>query len=314
MSNVSKGQLETPDMSVVLCAMGRLELAAYGFRSWMIQDADRPYQIIMCLFNDQRELFERLTVGKNPHCQVEIHTFDRPSFFNISASNNLGLHFARGRYVTFANSDIIYPRHYIRRSAAGMIANHLYYATGTRANLTLAHTKALRPPETYTAEDSFDFLDRDSDAMELEVWPGFSPWIIERELVLKLGGYDPKVLVIEDRDLEDRAMHYLRRHKMQDCIYAMINLVGYHLYHPTSELFINYIDSRVIIDRRRAAMAADPNGADDIIENHLDSLPELIEEVRRTQKPPPLKKYRQNFVKKVISRFHKAGKVLIGRR
>src|SRR4051795_5441010 len=81
-----------PQLSVVLNIMGRLELADYGFRSWMLQDLDRPYEVVCNLFNDQQARYEQLAQGRNSNCRLVIHAYERPAFFNISAANNLGLH------------------------------------------------------------------------------------------------------------------------------------------------------------------------------------------------------------------------------
>src|SRR5436190_3945422 len=146
-------------LTIVLNAMGRLELADLGFRSWMLQEWDRPYQVVMSLFNDEKARFEALTEGKNPNCQVIIRTYERPAHFNISAANNIGLHFAIGKYVMFANSDIIYPSNYGRRFAEMMDQQNLGYAVGSRVNLTEQETLALRPASTYTLENNLDFVD-----------------------------------------------------------------------------------------------------------------------------------------------------------
>src|SRR3954470_22389218 len=123
-------------LTVVLNAMGRLNLAELGFRSWMLQEGDRPYQVVLSLFNDEHARFEKLTEGKNPNCQVVIRSYEKPAFFNISAANNLGLHFATGEFVMFANSDIVYPSGYGRRFTENMRRSRLGYATGARFNVT----------------------------------------------------------------------------------------------------------------------------------------------------------------------------------
>src|SRR3954462_15747994 len=145
-------------LTVVLNAMGRLNLAELGSRSWMLQEWDRPYQVVLSLFNDERERFEKLTEDKNPNCQVWIRTYQKPAFFNISAANNLGLHFATGEFVQFANSDIVYPSWHGRRFAENMRRSRLGYAAGARYNVSEELTAALRPAAEYTMQDNFDFM------------------------------------------------------------------------------------------------------------------------------------------------------------
>src|SRR5438874_2449745 len=100
------------EVSIILNVMGLRELAVYGFRSWLLQDYERPYEVVLNLFYPCRELFEPLIAGANPNCQVRIFQHEEPEYFNISASNNLGLHLSGGRVIFFANSDIIYPSHF----------------------------------------------------------------------------------------------------------------------------------------------------------------------------------------------------------
>src|SRR5688572_22260319 len=111
-SNTTTGDVAA---SIVLNVMGLRDLAVYGFRSWLLQRYEQPYEVILNLFYPCRELFDPLLEGANSNCIARIYQYEQPAFFNISASNNLGLHHSRGRYVAFANSDIIYPTNYLSR-------------------------------------------------------------------------------------------------------------------------------------------------------------------------------------------------------
>ena len=115
--------------------MGRLELADYGFRSWMLQELDRPYEVILLLFNDQQARFEKLAEVPHPNCRLLIKSYERPAFFNISViANNLGIHFARGRYILFANADVIYPGGTARTISDELTRRDICYAILSRAS------------------------------------------------------------------------------------------------------------------------------------------------------------------------------------
>ena len=78
-------------VSIVLNDMDRTFFAGYGFRSWLLQDMDESYEVIINLFNDQKSYFDNLTAGANPNANIKICVYDRPAYFNISAANNLGI-------------------------------------------------------------------------------------------------------------------------------------------------------------------------------------------------------------------------------
>jgi len=144
--------------SIVLNDMDRSSLAAYGFRSWMLQDIQEPYEVVINLFNDESPRYEALTRGANSACQPVIHVHDRPRFFNIAAANNLGLHFSTGTYVLFANSDVIYPSNHLREFTGELQERDICYSQGARVNLTREQTLALAPAGRYSMSDNFDFL------------------------------------------------------------------------------------------------------------------------------------------------------------
>jgi hypothetical protein len=300
-------------LTVVLNAMGRLELADLGFRSWMLQNWDQPYEVVLSLFNEQQPRFEALTVGKNPNCRVIIRSYDRPAFFNISAANNLGLHFATGQYVLFANSDIIYPSWYGKRFIANMERHRVGYAVGSRFNLTHEQTVALRPGDQYTQENNFDFLDAQwSYADPSPIWLACGPWMIRRDVALAIGCFDPAVLVCEDDDISSRAVHYLARHGEQDSNMCFLQMMGFHLYHPTSELFNSFSAVKKIVVPRRDRLRSQPDSLEDSIPNRLDDLNSLVEQLRSTPKPPVGAKYRENPFRKVGGRITSAVKILAG--
>ena len=50
MSSDTGGQIHA---SIVMNVQGTPELGAYGFRSWMLQSFDRPYEVILNLFAEE---------------------------------------------------------------------------------------------------------------------------------------------------------------------------------------------------------------------------------------------------------------------
>jgi hypothetical protein len=273
-------------VSIVLNDMDRTFFALYGFRSWLLQDISEPYEIIFNLFNNQAQRFHELQVGANTNACVIMKVYERPNYFNISAANNLGLHVAKGKYVLFANSDIIYPRHFLREFIGEISKKNIFYALGARINLAANWTTGLLKAGKYTLTSGFDALVGCEHRGGGKLGGYGSPWTVLRSVAERLGGFDPLVLCHEDSEFNDRVMHYLRRTGQQNCLFAVTDLFGYHMNHSGSELYDASVYSKSILEPRRLRLIADPDSDEDMIPNHLASLGALKETLYRTQPPP----------------------------
>lgn len=265
--------------TIVLNDMDRTREATYGYRSWLLQDISQPYEVVLNLFNDQRPLFEALAKDGNLRCTIKTNVFPPPKFFNISAANNIGLHFATGKYVIFANSDIIYPSHYLRLLVEELDRRQICYAIGAaRVNLSAAQTRALAEPVQYTSHGNFDFLVGCENLPGRVLLHGLAPWVVLGQVARQIGGYDPLVLCHEDSEFNDRVMHYLRRTGQQQCLYAIHDLYGYHLHHPGSELYHLSALAKAVLEPRRLRLLENPNSTEDIVPTNLDSLEALLQD------------------------------------
>ncbi|MGA2585266.1 MAG: hypothetical protein ABSG31_18505 [Tepidisphaeraceae bacterium] len=298
-------------LSIALNVMGRVELAEYGFRSWMLQDAEEPYEVVLNLFNEDLPKFQKLSEGRNPNCKLIIKTYPKPEYFNISAANNLGIFHSTGRHVLFANSDVIYPSRIARRLVDDLERHSIAYFILTRANLTEEQSQALKAPNNYRRAGDFDGLDELAIA---SIWRADNGWVVRRDVAIAIGGFDPKILVMEDVDITDRLGHYLARKNIQHGILGSVDLRGYHLYHPTSELFDTNHEARQILTARRARLQKDPNSTEDVMPTNFNSHEVLAEEIRNTVRPAKLNRYRQDTGKKVVKRVKRAFDVLRGKR
>lgn len=272
--------------SIVLNDMDRSSLAAYGFRSWMLQDIQEPYEVVINLFNDERPRYEALTHGANSACQPVIRVYDKPRFFNIAAANNLGLHFSTGTYVLFANSDVIYPSNYLRELTEELRKRDICYATGARVGLSPEQTLALAPAGSYSMSSNFDFLVGLEHARGRMIRLGISPWTILREVALDVGGFDSQILCYEDSEFNDRVLHFLRRHRRQAWIFTNTSLYGYHLCHGLSELYGGSQEAAAILEPRRLRLLADAASTEDVVPTNLDSLLLLQKDLFETRPPP----------------------------
>ena len=302
--------------SIVLNDQTRTDLASYGFRSWMLQEIDQPYEVIVNLFNDREAVFEDLAKGKNPLCRVIIKKYAPPAVFNISAANNIGLHFATGTYVMFANADIIHPSGFLRAVAGEMSRRNLHYVVGTRSNLTPERTAALAPAQSFTREKNFDILRGVEFLKEIPRGYGLSPWILSREAARAVGAFDSNVFCHEDEDLNDRAMHYLRRSGKQQILYCLFDTLGYHMHHKTSELQAMGPASMNIIRPRRLRLMADPASTEDTVPTPLDSLDELLKILHSSKKPDvPVGKHLREIMpwplRVALKRSKQAAQILI---
>jgi len=301
-----------PQASIVVNVMGLRELAAYGFRSWMIQDYGQPYEVVLNLFNDARPIFEKLREGANPNCRVVINEVEPPEMFNISAANNLGLHLSTGKYVIFANSDIIHPAHFLSRAMGELEARSICYAVASRMNLSQQQNKLLRSdPGSYTREQGFTEIEGTEKAIEAPVWRAFSPWIVRRDIAFAIGGFDMQILAGEDTDLSYRIMHYLRRQGLQQVLFGLTDLYGYHQWHPTTGLMDVITDARRIYVPREQRLSADPNSTEDVVDSPLNDRQALLDVIRKTKKPPPGHKFRVDFKRRFSLRAKKVWDALV---
>jgi hypothetical protein len=271
--------------SIVLNDMDRSSLAAYGFRSWMLQDIQEQYEVVINLFNGERLRYEALALGRNSACQPIIRVHDKPRFFNIAAANNLGLHFSTGTYVLFANSDVIHPSNYLREFTEELRKRDICYAQGSRVNLSPERTLAFAPADSYSMSSNFDFLLGLEHARGRTIILGISPWTILRQVALDVGGFDSQILCYEDSEFNDRVLHFLRRRRLQACLFANTSLYGYHLYHGPSELYGASHQAAAILEPRRLRLLADPTSAEDIVPTNLGSLPALRRDLFDTLPP-----------------------------
>jgi hypothetical protein len=297
--------------SIVLNVMGLQDLAVYGFRSWLIQNYDQPYEVILNLLAPCRHLFDPLLQGINPHCTPRIFQYDQPAYFNVSASNNLGLHHSTGQNVIFANADMIYPGHFLKSAMAELTGRTIHYAVAARFNMTPDHNRRLKPsPMDYTLADPFTALIGWEREVEADIWPAKSPWMIRRDLAFAIGGFDNRILMAEDTDLCDRAMHYLRRKNLQHALFSFSDLYGYHQWHPTTGLFNAYWEAKPLIDARTKTLTTDPNSPQDCVPTPLNDPDALIKVIRETQPPPRFNEYRKDLKNKLARRAKKLWKAV----
>jgi len=296
--------------SIVLNDMDRTFYAAYGYRSWMLQDIQQPYEVILNLFNDKEHYFKTLSSGCNLHCTPMVKSYNPPEFFNIAAANNLGLYYANGNYVLFANSDIIYPSNFLRVFIQELSMRKVCYALGHRVGLSSKQTRSLSEPIKYTPKSNFDFMGNHENLKGKNIGFGTSPWTVLRDIAQNIGGFDPKILCHEDSEFNDRVMHYLRRTGQQQCLFSVVDLFGYHVNHPDSELYGASAQARSILEPRRLRLLSDPNSTEDICPTRLHSLDSLKEDFYKTI--PPQRTFKKSLMKsRLIRPLKRSIKILL---
>jgi glycosyltransferase involved in cell wall biosynthesis len=212
--------------------------------------------------------------------------YPRPRSFNISAANNIGIHYAKGNYVVIANSDIIYPPDYLETLGSELLKQNMYFTTTSRVQLSKAQTMGLRPPIEYNSADGYKFV-KAIERTSRNVIYGIGTWVFQRDIIRAIGGYDPKVLAFEDAECNDRVLHYLRRKNLQYCHCSLLDLYGYHVHHAPSELYDFSALSKLILEPRRRRMLLDPDSKEDVIDTQLDSLEILLEDLARMPEIQP---------------------------
>lgn len=297
-------------VSVVLNDMDRTEAALLSFRSWLLQSAHFDFRVVMNVFNDRRVDYERVASEvRQGSTAALIVEHPRPAAFNISAANNIGLHYCDGDWVFFANSDVVHTAAYLRRIMTELERRNLLYAIGGRVNLDQLQTRELL---NCAAGDTAARLEQLAGTEFLpgqRIWGVGSPWMIRRPIVEEIGGFDPQIVCYEDRDLTERAMHYLRRTGKQDALWVSLDVFGYHLDHPPSDLYDIGGPSRYRLDARRAMLNADASSTADVMPCDLSDIKALERTLLQTPAAAPqiLSRPRRAAV---LNRLRKAARVL----
>jgi hypothetical protein len=146
---------------------------------------------------------------------------------------------------------------------------------------------------------SFDFLNSGQGRRQ---GGNGSPWTIRRDIALRIGGFDPKVLCHEDSEFNDRVIHFLRREGLQSFIYAASDMFGYHLHHASSELYSISKSSLAILESRRDRLQRQPDSEEDIVGTNLGDQDQLLKDLYDTPAPTATQQ-RRRMVGKVGRRL-----------
>jgi hypothetical protein len=179
--------------------------------------------------------------------------------------------------------------------------------------MTFAQTDQVhqKPAAAYGTGD-FDHLRGLERSEGVYNMPAISPWMIRRDVAMAVGGFDPKVLMAEDRDLDYRLLHYLRRMKLQDAMVSFCNLYGYHQHHANTGL-INALDTAMpIMESRGRRLEADAQSTEDCLPTRLDDLDALVRDMMETKRPPVGNQYRKDWRGKIRRRARRVWNALTG--
>ncbi len=207
---------EAPDASIIVLGWNGREYVDPCLDSLRDQDFGRPYEV---LFVDNGST-DGTPDAAAKHTGVTVHRLDRN--YGYCLGNNMGLQYARGRYIVFLNQDVVAHRSWLRELVA---------ALESHPGVAAAHANIIQPwyPEftalertapvaaAYTADLSrlgfvrYRKLPAPSPVVDTMFLHGVSI-IVTRELVDELGyAFDPDMFAYaEDLDLalRTRALGY----------------------------------------------------------------------------------------------------------
>ena len=127
-------------------------------------------------------------------------------------ARNIGWNASKGDIVAFVDSDLVLAKDWLKEVLKGFEQGHV----------AAVDRRAVDKPETYIAKMNDHFFDvRYADNYE-----PFTLWIIRRDVLDALDGYNERVVGIEDADLADRVQ--AEGHK----IYFAKNAIAYHKGEP----------------------------------------------------------------------------------
>ncbi len=127
-------------------------------------------------------------------------------------SRNIGWKASKGNVVAFIDSDLVLTKDWLKEVLKGFEQGHV----------AVVDRRAVYKPETYIAKMNDHFF----DLRYANNYKPFTLWIIRRDVLEDLGGYDEKVVGIEDADLADRVQ--AKGHE----IYFAKKAIAYHKGEP----------------------------------------------------------------------------------
>lgn len=192
----------------------------YGFKSWILQDYSSKFKVIINVLNKEDvEEYKKLSENKSENCEIVINQLNFEEDYNIPISNNIGLQFSKDcSYSIFPDSDIIYKSDFLTRIINFVEKPNisLPYCVIGRYILGLEFLELIKDRcSDYNLKNNFDdlfvsFSIKDKNPIEWGCCLG------KTKLFHKLGGFDEKLLVHYDADMDIRAVEYCRDIKLSN--------------------------------------------------------------------------------------------------
>lgn len=192
-----------------------------GFRSWVLQKCDFPFQVVMNVLNEKRiEEYEKLSEDKPDNCTVVINKIEMDGDFNMAVSNNIGLRKSKDSFYTvFSEADIVYKFDFLSSIIKFIESKgvELPFCVIGRYPLSIEFRCVIKDPLEYTQESGFEGLFIPA-VTKVDPVP-WGCWIGRTKLFYKLGGFDERLFTHFDADIDRRAVEFCRAtkiHPMQD--------------------------------------------------------------------------------------------------
>lgn len=131
-------------------------------------------------------------------------------------TRNIGWKAAKGDIIAFVDSDIVLEKQWLKNVLVG-------FEKGYSA---VVDRRAVYKPKTYVAKMNDHYF----DVRYAAKYKPFTLWVIQRDVLVKVGGLDPRVVGFEDREIADR----VRAHGYE--IYFAKNAIAYHKGEPSTVL------------------------------------------------------------------------------
>ncbi len=129
-------------------------------------------------------------------------------------ARNIGWKASKGNVLAFVDSDLVLAKNWLKEVLKGFEQGHA----------AVVDRRAVYKPETYIAKMNDHFF----DVRYADNYKPFTLWIIRRDVLEALGGYDERIVGIEDADLADRVQ------AQGHMIYFAQKAIAYHKGEPTN--------------------------------------------------------------------------------
>ena len=101
------------DISVVICTINRLELLKRGLFTWVNQEFDKNYEIVIVDDGSTDGTYEYIQEKLKKHTNIRYIYNDKKEYSSPARARNVGVNHSTGKYIVFTDAENLIPYEYL---------------------------------------------------------------------------------------------------------------------------------------------------------------------------------------------------------